>query len=57
MSVCQKMGLDTVQENGAEYEHENLQLENKWSNRHYEHPVLSDSVEETALGITNMIIK
>ena len=32
-------------------------MANKWLNGRYEHPGLSDSVEETAIGTTKVVIK
>ena len=32
-------------------------MANKWLNRRYEHPGLSDQVEETGVGTTKVVIK
>ena len=57
MSVIPNMGFGGWNGNGAEYECEELNVVNKWSNRRYEHPGLNDSVEETAIGTTKVVIK
>ena len=58
MSVIQNLGIDAHKRQGVGDNRESGEpnVENKWSNRRYEQPGLGDTVDETGIGATEVVL-